>query len=83
MYCRLGRLVTMYGSTAATDENISCQDICIFYHRVTGNTIVNSILREDCLFKKKERIDYLLQNLIVLSLKPDIVLILQTMYATN
>ncbi|XP_023341733.1 uncharacterized protein LOC111711578 [Eurytemora carolleeae] len=31
-----GRLVTMYGSTAATDENISCQDICIFYHRVTG-----------------------------------------------
>ena len=35
---RTGRLVTMYGSTAETDENISCQDICVFYHRVTGVT---------------------------------------------
>ena len=50
---QLGRLVTMYGSTAATDENISCQDICIFYHRVTGNTIVQFNFKRGESIKKK------------------------------
>jgi len=31
-----GNMMTMYGSTASTGESIKSEDICIFYHRVTG-----------------------------------------------
>jgi len=37
-----GKQVTMYGSTAGTGSTIDTDDVCIFYHRVTGGNCPSS-----------------------------------------
>jgi len=32
-----GKVVTMYGSTASTQDKVNSSDVCVFYHRVTGS----------------------------------------------